>query len=333
MAIAEADVVMYRSQVWNDDTSNGGRIDDTTVIPAATRNNVFPLRESSYLTAGGSRLRKVFVRTEDNTQYPSNIKMFLRNPSRAGDRVLLRQPGGAILTDTAGSLGLPTYFGAGGLDAGVSAGATSIDVLVEEQSDVIFRTGEEIRISDGTNTEYNTISGSISFTGSVATINLTSPLANGYAAYNASTGAGATVSSVCPIGDRVPAIQTPAVTSAAGTVNAAQITVQPDSAIPDTITMTFTSATNFTASGVAAGSLGSGAIGATFAPTNPVTGAPYFSIPAAFWGGTFTSGDTVEFVVDATVWAVWLALITPAGMASVNPNTVDLGMSFEAVLI
>lgn len=328
MAIADADVVMYPAAVENDTASNGGRIDDSTPIPDNVRDNLFPLRESSYLSAGGSRSRKLFWRFEDNSEYASNIKIWLGSVTQGGDRVLMREPGVSVLTETQGDLGVPTYYGAATLDAAITAGDTVIDVLLEAASDVLFRAGEEIRIDDGTNAEYATISGAPTLSGAVLTITVSAPIANSYA-----TATPTIVSSVYTVGDRQPSAGSGTVTSAAGTFDNASVTVYPDSAIPDTITVTFTDATNFTVAGVAAGSLGSGAIGSAFSPTNPNTSLPYFSIAPAAWGGTYAGGDTVEFDINSAVFAVWLALITPASTAAVNPNTVDVVVNFESVVI
>lgn len=323
MAYLDAEIVMYPAQVANDTASNGGRIDDTTPIPDAVRANVFPVRESAYLAAGGVRYRKIFFRAENDTEYPQEIRIWLKAPTAGDDRLKLET---ATDTETEGDKGVRDQYGACELNSAVLAGDTSLTVFQEAASDILYRNGDLIRIDDGTASEFATITGTPVKAGSLTTITITAGLANGYAS-------GTNVSSVIEIGDRAPGAQTPGVTSASGTFDETEVVVLPSNAIPDTITLTFTSATAFTAAGIAAGDLGAGAIGSTFEPINPATGNPYFQIPAAAWGGTWLAGETVEFQLSVCVWAIWVALVTPTNTPAANPNVGLIGYYLEGVTI
>lgn len=74
------------------------------------------------------------------------------------------------------------------------------------------------------------------------------------------------------------------------------VTLTNNDTITETWTVTFTSATEFTVTGSQTGSVGSGDTSTDFAPTNPSTGSPYFTLAAAGWGGTWAVTESLSFV-------------------------------------
>lgn len=75
----------------------------------------------------------------------------------------------------------------------------------------------------------------------------------------------------------------------------------------------FTGATSFSAYLEGVGGIGSGNTTADFAPNNPLTGEPYFTILAAGWGAGWASGNVLRFNVQGAAYPVWIARCTLQG--------------------
>ena len=166
-----------------------------------------------------------------------------------------------------------------------------------------------------------------SYVGNVATVELETgvQVANAYAVAN-SYGAGAIES------DEIkPTLDNWSETTASGTYDESTYPVElnNDGAEEDSWTITFTSATAFTCSGLYAGSVGAGNIVTDFAPTNPNTGQPYFTLRSAGFGGTWTGGDTIQFQTHPSALPAWWKEVVPAATAAENNNLAVLGWYSE----
>ena len=166
-----------------------------------------------------------------------------------------------------------------------------------------------------------------SYSGNVATVELASgtTVANAFATAN-TYGAG------CVDGGTVePSSENWSETSASGTYDEASypLTLFNDGTEEDSITITFTSASAFSCSGANAGSMGTGDITTNFSPTNPDTGQPYFTLDKDGWGGSWTSGDTVEFDTHPAALPLWLKEVVPAATSQAAYNTFILGFYCE----
>lgn len=164
-----------------------------------------------------------------------------------------------------------------------------------------------------------------SWAGYVATIALEDQLANAYLAAESYVG-------IClEAGDVEPESLDWAEGSAAGTYDetAYPLVLDNRGTVTDSFTITFTDATNFGCTGVEEGSLGSGLITSDFAPINPNTGQPYFTLDKNGWGGSWVNGDTVTFKTVAAGVAVWLKEIVPAATAAESFNLMVLGWYSE----
>ena len=75
----------------------------------------------------------------------------------------------------------------------------------------------------------------------------------------------------------------------------------------------FTSATAFTCYLEDVGGIGSGNISTDFAPTNPLTGQPYFTIDADGWGSGWATGNVLRFNVRGASYPIWFARCTLPG--------------------
>ena len=97
------------------------------------------------------------------------------------------------------------------------------------------------------------------------------------------------------------------------------------------VTLTFTSSTAFTILGDTLGSLGSGNIsGVNCAPNNPSVGAPYWTINASGFGGTFQAGDTITFTVTPSAKGIWLKRVIPVNTPSMAGNRFVLVVEGES---
>lgn len=299
---ANADLIIRHAAVRTDTSACGGRMSKNAVADAVAQNWLrdWTLAERS---AGGQQLRKFFFHVVA-AEGLADAGVFLLGPTKADDRVTLFA---GTPSDTVGTLAAsPVEYGAGALQAGVAAGATSFAVVMEAAAPVLFHAGDTILLRDGTNEERHD-NVTVSFEGSVAAITLASGDMVGH-----DFAAGAAVCSRLPLGDIQAAIGTPELTTVAGTLDAAQMTASALGSIDQTVTLTFTSPTAFSAVSDVKGSLGTGSIGAAFAPVNPDFTAPYFSIPAAAWGGVWAAGQVVRFAVDASAAAFWLRAVLPS---------------------
>lgn len=85
------------------------------------------------------------------------------------------------------------------------------------------------------------------------------------------------------------------------------ITVTNNGAIQERWAIVFTDATNFKCVGEYTGELAlRGTINTDYAPINPVTGAPYFTIKKEGWGAGWASGNVLRFNTVAATFPVWV---------------------------
>ncbi len=81
-------------------------------------------------------------------------------------------------------------------------------------------------------------------------------------------------------------------------------------------TFIFTSNTAFRCVGETVGQIGTGDINSNFAPNNPGTNAPYFTLAALGWGGGWSAGNVFRFNTGAANSPLWLARTVLQGPAS-----------------
>lgn len=84
------------------------------------------------------------------------------------------------------------------------------------------------------------------------------------------------------------------------------ITVTNKGAIQERWALIFTDATNFRCVGEYSGQIGTGSVNIDFAPINPVTGLPYFTVKKEGWGAGWASGNVLRFNTVAANFPVWV---------------------------
>lgn len=335
MPILDNEIVWRPAVLMSDVTpaQNGGRM-AASLLVSGVKNNLFPDVSQSERLAGAVKWRKAFIHVNSAQDTALlNVRLFLDALTPAGDFVVF-QPG--TQTDTENQIaGRP--YGIGTLFAPVVGGATQIQVACERNAEYAtlqpFRVGDRLRVSDRPSTggagneEWVTIS-SVSYGTDFATVDVSTALVNSYATANT------LISSVLELPSAVASVSGVSVVSASGNFDSAtagNLIAHNRGAIQENWTLTFTSATTYSVSGTTVGALGSqGSTSADYAPVNPATGTPYFTIKAIGWSGSFQAGNTMSFTTQPAAIPVWYRRQVPAGTFSLANDFCSLAIHGES---
>lgn len=100
------------------------------------------------------------------------------------------------------------------------------------------------------------------------------------------------------------------------------LTTTNQGSITDRWTVIFTNTTTFRCIGELTGEISGGSTGAVYAPINPATGVPYFTVPALGWGSGWSNGNVYRFNTSGANAPLWLirtvAPSVPSGSDSVT---------------
>lgn len=320
--IVKEELKFYRAERNTDASNGGGRMSPTEVLDDV-RNNLFPDPAPAERTAGVIRTRKALLKVaNDSDETLAEARACLATSlSSAGDRWSIFV---ATQDDELADIDSPEERGVAALDAQALSGATSFTATLPADMPTLFRNGDSVAIFDPDDPENGSIlevheNVTVSNSGLTLTITL-----DGYDSLFYDHAAGHVVAACLDFGDLACALEDADATSTAGTFDDAEVLLDNLGTEYDSWTITFTGPTAFTVAGAAEGALPAGSTGATYAPTNPSFSRPYFTIPAAVWGGTFEAGDTVTFVTIPAVAPVWVRQRVPAGMAASDPYAVGL---------
>lgn len=328
MPIVASELKMYRSLLVSDTAgSNGGRMSTNEVITGLS-NNIMPDVPQAERIAGSTKYRKVFYRVTNAADLPLLSATIFMDKYTQGDDAVYFFPG--TQTDLQSAItGSEVKYGAAKLDANRSAGATSLTVLLENPSIPIFTNGDKIRVSNkptvdaAGDEDIVTISSVPSLVGSLLTFSFTPALTFSYLETNTR------VSKVYTVGDVKPTYSSQSVTSALGTCNFAQLALTNLGTIYDVWTVTFSSPTAYSVSGANSGAVGTGNRSGDFAPLNPSSGVPFFTLPSAALGGTFAASDTIHFTTSPAAVPLWVRRDVPGGAAAIVGNSFSLCMEGE----
>lgn len=335
MPILDSEIVWRPAALTSDavPSQNGGRMRFSPIV-SGVKNNLFPDVAQSERLAGSTKWRKAFIHA-DSAQDAAllNVRLFLDALTPAGDFVVF-QPG--TQTDTEDQIaGRP--YGIGVLHSPVASGATQVNVVCEHNADYAalqpFRVGDRVRIADRPSTggagneEWVTLS-SVSYGQDYATLEFAPALLSSYGTDNTLVSSVYELPSVAGKADGI------VVASAAGAFDgetAGNLVAHNKGAVEETWTLVFSNATTFSASGLAVGALPApGSITADYAPINPATGTPYFTIKASAWSGAFAAYDTVTFATHPAAIPVWYRRRVPPGTASVANDFCALAIHGES---
>ena len=327
MAILGTELVYYASATVNDTSSNGGRISANEVVSGGS-NTWWPNVPEADLTTGKTQWRKGFVRVDNAANETASVlRVGLWRPTTGDDELYLAL---GSQTNIQSGFGSPNLYGCGKLNSSVLTGASSIDVLVEDGTVIIFRNGEKIRISNETSlgsggtAEVHVINGTPSVAGDVVTITLTGTLANDYSSTNTY------VASLIETTSLAGSTTGKSVISSAGTFTEANMTVGNLGSIYQVLLFTFTSSSAFTVTSDAGIILAGGTIDTTYAPTNVGKGASYFSIPATCWGGTWATNDTLQITTIPPALPILEKRVVPVGASAFGSQSRGLMFFVES---
>lgn len=335
MPILDNEIVWRPATLVSDavPAQNGGRMAPSLLV-SGVKNNLFPDVSQAERNAGAVKWRKAFIHVNSAQDAALlNVRLFLDALTPAGDFVTFT-PGTA--TDTQDQIaGRP--YGIGSLYTPVAGGAGQMRVVCEHNTEYTsitpFRVGDLVRVSDrpstgGTgNEEWVTLTG-VAYGADYATLDFTPALANAY-------GTQATlVSSVYQQVSVAGSWSNVALTSASGTcdtVTVGNLVAHNKGAIEESWTLTFTGSGSFNVSGATVGTLpAGGSTSADYAPLNPATGTPYFTLKAAAWGGTFQPNDQMRFDTHPAAIAVWYRRHVPVGTSSLANDFASLAIHGES---
>lgn len=333
MPITTSDIKWYRSVVANDLVSNGGRMSNVQAISAAA-GNIFPnATEAQRVTGIPSQFRKMFIKNDNADDLILYGALLHQDNVSPGDDSSCFWMG--TQEDTQNDItGAEEKYGSGYLNEGVLIGATSLDVYVEDPTQIIFRDGDTVRISDKAdpegsgNEELLTIAGVPSIVGNIVTMELAVGVS-----YNFSMGV-TKVASVLSLGDLKPSAGAVAVTAAGDgdyDDTASPLVLNNKGAVAQNWVLTFTSATAFNVEGDSLGIVGSGNVSGGASPNNPLSSTPYFELSSAGFSGTFEAGDTIEFSTTPAAAAIWFRRYVPPGAAAISSNIVTYVVDGESV--
>lgn len=201
----------------------------------------------------------------------------------------------------------------------------------------IFRAGDSVLLRNGVTNEVKVVA-SVNY--AAPSITFTAPLTNAYAVASV-------VCALLPMGDMRSSVgasfsQQTWTKVFADTIIGASIganynrgtgviTIVNQGAATERWALVFTSATAFNLIGENFGQIGAGVIGSAFAPNNPLTGFPYFTIPAAGWGSGWAIGNVLRFNTMAAAAPFWTArTISPSAPGGLDGSTLEFRGSVSA---
>jgi hypothetical protein len=328
--------IIWRPAVLTSDATpsqNGGRMSFSQLV-SGVKNNLFPDVSQAERLGGAVKWRKAFIHiasAQDTALI--NVRLFIDALTPAGDFVLF-QPG--THTDTENQLaGRP--YGIGTLHTAVSGGATQLLVVAEHNATYAsvqpFRVGDRVRIADrpsvgGSGNEEWSVLTAVTYGVDYVTLDLAAPLANAYGTANT------LISSVYEVASVGAVVSGHAIVSSGASYDWATVgnlVANNKGAIAETWTLTLNGDQTFSAAGATVGTLPTpGSTSADYAPINPATGTPYFSLKASGWIGAFFPLNTFTFTTTPASVPLWYRREVPAGTVSVANDYCSLAIHGES---
>lgn len=311
------DIKFYRSKAVTDTAENGGHIDLNAEIISGVKFNLFPRVSSYERTNGAVRYRKAYMANRSTGAVPLfDAAIAITVPSRGGDRFYIKAA--TSHAETAESLTEGGWTGGGRLNASITAGDSSVQILFEH-NDFEIADGSLLLVkSDSGKMFTSIIAGDAVWSGNVATVALASQAPDNFAASD-------TYAGVCvQLGDLGSSFENVVATSASGVFDTYSLILNNIGTVEDDWTITFVSPSAFNVAGAVTGSLPSGSISSHYQAMNPAAGDFYFNIGFQSWGGSWQAGDRLTFTTRAAAKGFWLKEIIPAGTEREADNGIRL---------
>jgi hypothetical protein len=320
MSIQQNELKLYKAaQNSNVAAANGGVASYDEII-SGVNNNLLPDVSQAERIAGITHFRKVFYRNLNEANLSLlNARVFMENYTPADDAVYLHAGSFAELQSQL--TGTEPLYGCAKLDANVAAGASHVDVLLEQASVQFFHSADTVRISNKASID---ASGAEEFValdpdtppviaGSVVTLTFLTPLANSYLASNTR------VANCLQHGTMEAFVSETSVTSSgSGAYDDVESPLTGDNlgTVYDAWTITFTDGSAFICVGARTGSVGAGVTGVDYTPINHTTTRPFFVMLAGGFSGAWQAGDTITFDTEPASIPFWVKRIVPPNCAA-----------------
>lgn len=318
-------VYYYQPDLVTDTSSNGGRMTNKQVVFTAGGAGNFPAISATEQVSGVTKFRKVFAKVADATN-PTVIRgtFFLSKPSLKTDSRAYMVKG--TQRDQLGAIASRKYA-TGTLQTAVTAGGTVLVVDFETGSgaDLVVQAGDKIAVIESTTENLDLYAASVTWATDRATITLTTGVLNDFTTSATVAACILDTASVNPAFDNV------VKSFSTSTFDAVTHPIQTNNLGTDeqTITITMTGTNTFSCLSDKYGALAAGSTLSDYSPVNANFSLPYFTVPAAGWGGTGTVGETLQFQVHPAAVPVWLVQKTSAG-ATTGTDTVYLSARLES---
>ena len=336
MSIIASDLIAFASATISDNPATNGGRPAATPISLSAKNNIFPDVGSAVRESGGRAWRKLFLCNASADNSPGTaLNVLLDKPTAYGDYAYF-VPGTMEDVESGISASAPMY-GAALLSADAAAGATQITCALENATLApMFAAGRRIIVSTRSGYENTTSSvgveetaeiASVSTSGTITTLTLTSGLTNAY-----TVSAGGRVSVIYAPGTTLTPTLTDWQETGSGTYDQSLIVLSNRGTIRQAWTIAYISATSFTLTGDTVGLVGTFQTTADAAPANPATyagGAPYLTIPAAGHGDAHAAGSRITFTTSPAAVAVWVSRVVPAGTQDISMSDIPICWSAE----
>lgn len=333
MPIAASDIKWFKSALTSDTTpaQNGGRFTQTEIV-SNVKNNILPDVSAAQRATGVEHWRKVFI----GVRHAANLALVDPKISieqgTPGDSYVLLHAGTQTDTQAAASATRPYGYGT----LALAADAADTEIIVTSEADFSamtakpFQVGDLVRldaratVADMGHSEYAEID-AIAYDADELTITLAAGLTHAY-------DAGAKIASVIQPGGLTAGYTDLSTTGGVTFDDTTYPLIVPSlGGIEQTWTVTVTDHLTgaLAVVGDTVSGSWSGATGVDLAPSNPLGGV-YFTLPAAGWGGTPATGDTLVFTTHPAATAVWYRRIVPAGAAAISSDPVSVCVEGES---
>lgn len=305
------ETILYTPQTITNDNTNGGRITHHPVVKTANGLGNVPAITDADRTNGVTIYRKLFAKCLGLTTATKLVIGVSPTPSNDAKAYVIA----GTQRDTKAAIGTRKYAG-GELNTGVNATDTVLSVDFEAGMGALsmVQAGDKLMVWDSPSnyTPIDTIVvDSVVWTGDTASITLTGQIGKVFSA-------GAFVASVILnttdinakadnyvkslVGSTFDEVTYPVLVSRIGTDE-------------ETITLTALDSTTYSVISDSRGALPNGQFAVDYTYNHPDLTELCFKVQAASWGGSHTTGESVQFQIHPAAVPVWIVYIVNAGAA------------------
>lgn len=330
MPLTDSDLVWRPSVLRSSSVpaQNGGAMAMSTLV-SGVKNNLFPDVGQLERASGSVSWRKCFMHINSSDDSPLlNVRLFLESMTPADDFVTFAQ---GTAHDTEAELTTRVY-GIGQLLEPSAPSDSQLLIRGEQPAGYAalepFRIGDSVRIAQGADHEEFVTLTHADYSGESIRLDVEPALTQYYSPEQTTV---ASVLALPELAAEFSVIELLSNDGSLDTTTPGHLLAHNKGAIEQDWLLTFSDTQQFSVAGHLLGTLAiPGAISADFAPLNPATGTPYFTLRASAWGGSFVANDTLRFQTRPAALAVWYRREVPAGSTSLANNYAALMLYGES---